>query len=157
MDNTELLDSNYTGSGLVVTDEAKAYFREAARWSTFLGILGFVMSGLLVLAGIGASVAMSALGGSSDFSTLGFNPAFLGLFYIILGVIYIFPSLYMYNFGSKTKRGIDGNDQAAAVEGWRNLKSFFRFMGIFAIIALVVYALAIIGIGVFGAYAASNY
>ena len=145
MENTPILDSELE-SGITLSSEAKGFIFEAGRWAQFLAILGFVGAGLLVLIGI----VMMAMGGfmGDAFSELGFPPALLGVFYIALAVIYIFPSLYLYQFATKAKAALQRSNTSLLTESLGALKSTFKFYGIMAIVFISIYFLAII-IGVF--------
>ena len=74
-----------------------------------------------------------------------------GLFYILLGLVYFFPVLYMYRFSTYAKQSLvqistggSSNELMANAIGY--LKKHFRYVGIFTIFLLVVYMLVIIGL-----------
>ncbi len=139
---------NYSNaSGLSSLD--KEYLYTAAKWSRFLGIIGFVMTGIVALA------AFSSLFLGSIFSKLGSdNPyssgalaglgAMMVFIYVIFGAIYFFVSLYLYNFGTKTKLALNENNSNALTEGLKNLKSFFSLSGIMAAVFVAIYGLIIV-------------
>ncbi len=130
---------------LQVDQQASVFLAESARWARFLAILGFVMCGLLVLVGLfmgsffAGRMSSMNMGGSSMFSG--------GLFtfiYILIALLYFFPCLYLFHFGSKMRTALRNNDQEILLESFRNLKSCFKFYGILAIIVLGFYAIALI-------------
>jgi hypothetical protein len=133
------------------------YLSETARWSRFLSILGFILCGLMALMGLFFGSFMSRLMPNG-----GENPAFAmigaGVFstvFIICALIMFFPTLYLYNFSTKTRRALSNNDQPVLAESLKNLKSFFKFFGILAIIYLSLYALALIS-AIIGAMVGSH-
>ena len=65
----------------------------------------------------------------------------VGLIYIAIAVVYYFPINYLHRFSKEMKLGVIGNDQQSVASGFENLKSLFKFMGIFTIITLSIYAL----------------
>ena len=127
---------------LHVDHNGSSFLREIAKWSKFLSIVGFVMIGLLLL-GI-------VFGGSTmltTFSSAGYGEAagIIGMFYIglvaVIMLIYFFPCLYLYKFASKMQAALRNNDQDTLNASFENLKSCFKFMGIFTIICLSIYGL----------------
>lgn len=122
---------------LRLTDHDKANFLETARWGKFLSIVRFVMSGFIVLAGL--AMFGGAFGGV--YPGLGGG---VGIIYVLMSLLYIFPSLYLYRFSTQIKDGIQGNDQGRSSEAYNNLRRLFLFMGVLMIIMLSIYALAIL-------------
>jgi uncharacterized membrane protein len=128
------------------------YLNEAARWARFLSIVGFITSGLMIIFGVffasALSTIMSGMSSESGFAMMG--GGFLSFMYIFLALIIFFPSLYLFNFSSKMRRAFQNNDQQVLSDSLKSLKSFFKFYGIFTVIILSFYVLAIIA-GVIGA------
>ena len=121
------------------------YLSEAARWSRFLSIIGFIYCGFMVLIGLFFGSLMSRmlpLSGDSGMSAMG--GGFFGVFIIIMSLVMFFPSLYLWNFSTKIRRAFNNNDQPLLTESLKNLKSFFKFYGILLIIVLSFYVLALI-------------
>jgi heme/copper-type cytochrome/quinol oxidase subunit 2 len=121
------------------------YLSEAARWSRFLSVLGFIYCGFMVIFGIffGSVKTMMMPGvGDSEFSSVA--NGFIGVFIIIMSLVMFFPALYLWNFSSKLRKAFNNNDQPSLTESLKNLKSFFKFYGILLIIVLSFYALALI-------------
>lgn len=126
---------------LTITKEIKDYLLETAKWGKFLAIVGFVGMGLLLLMGvilvIGFSTFNSVPGVILPFRVMGF-------IYITIAIIYYFPIRYLFNYSVLLKNGFTSANQQEITSGFENLKSIFRFMGIFTIIVLALYALIII-------------
>lgn len=143
MDNNPLLDSDMgADNGLSLSNDARFFLNEAARWARFLAILGFIGAGFLVLAGLGVLAMGTAL--SPQMSELGFSPALFGFLYLIIAVVYLFPSLYMYNFANRAQGAVKGNSSSQLTESMGFLRSTFRFYGIVAIIFIAFYLLLMI-------------
>ena len=112
-------------------------------WKRFLGILGFISAGFLFLAGIiftaGMSSAFAALGtGGTGMSLL------LGLVYILMGLFYIFPSLYLFRSGRAISDfGVsDSPDDLVKAAG--NARRFWKLVGIYAIVMLALVPVMIV-------------
>ena len=146
------MEENYTHyeeatpAGLTLSAEDIAYLRETQKWAKFLGILGFVFTGLMVVAGLGMSAFMSSAF-SEEMAVPG--PIITG-FYVLLAVLYFFPSLYLYRYGSHLKVALAQRNNQLLTLAFRNEKSFFKFCGILMVIMLVFYGLMIVGFALFG-------
>jgi hypothetical protein len=64
--------------------------------------------------------------------------------YIVIAVFYFFFSFYLFQFGSRIKKGILFTDAGGISNGLGKLKSFFKLWGITTIAILAIYALIII-------------
>ncbi len=139
---------------LVLTFEAQTYLREAGKWAVFLSIIGFIICGFIVLAALFAGAMMSAV---SRFSTgpmaataMAGMGGLITVVYLLGALIYFFFSLYLYQFGSRVKKGIMFLDSLHVTNALGKLKSFFKLWGIITIVVLCFYALAIICAILFG-------
>ena|SRR5690606_4169872 len=161
MENEFSSSSSSSLFGLSINETNKTELAEAARWAKFLAILGFIMCGLIVLGGIFAGTIFSTLmsGNMQEIEGMeGGMPAGFGgimaVFYIIFALIYFFPCLFLFRFANQMKAALATNEQGALNSSFQNLKSMFRFLGIFTIVMLAVYVIAIL-IGIIGAAAMS--
>ncbi len=131
---------------LVITHDVRMFLQETAKWAKFLSIVGFVMLGFLVIMALFISVFMGAMMSempeAGPFGAMG--GGLIGVFYILIALIYFFPILYLYRFATKMKTALNNNDQSYLSASFKNLKSCYKFMGIFMIIVLGFYALGIV-------------
>ena len=129
-----------------------SFLREAARWSRFLAIIGFIYCGFMVLCGlfIGSIMSMMApaMGGDTIFAAVG--SVFMGSLIIGFALLLFFPAYYLFNFSSKMHKALQNNDQPVLTESLKNLKSFFKFYGVLVIVGLSFYILIFIA-GIIGA------
>ena len=131
---------------LQVDHEASIYLKEAARWAKFLAILGFIGCGLVVLFGLFAGSIFARLysrAGMDGAMVSGYGAGY-AIFYILMALLYFFPCLYTYNFGSKMQVALRSNDQTQLNQSFKNMKSCYRFMGILTIIWLGLVAIGIL-------------
>lgn len=142
MENNSAFDS----FELQLTNESKSFLREAGKWANFLGVLGFIGLGFMVIGAFSIIAMGSAFGsmggGAGAFGAIG--STFLGVIYLLMVLLYFFPVLYLYRFGSKVKKAFANNDTAMLTSSLENLKSHYKFVGILAIIMLSFYVLAIL-------------
>lgn len=129
---------------LKIDQQAASYLSEAAKWARFLAILGFILCGLMALGSfflgtIISEAMMTYTGNAGAFGGAAFTIMYLGI-----ALLLFFPTLYLYKFATKVKNAVRSNDQQALDISLKNLKSFFKFHGIVAIITLSFYVLALV-------------
>lgn len=135
-------------SQLEVDESIRVYLAETCKWGKFLAIVGFVFIGLMVIGGI----AITSVLGEVLQKTAGmpFNFRWFGLIYAVIGGIALFPTLYLFRFSTKTGAAVRTLDQMSLQEGISNLKSLFKFYGVFTAIVLGLYGLIFV-FGILGA------
>jgi hypothetical protein len=148
------------GAGIVLTPEAQTYLRESGKWANFLGIVGFVLCGFIVIGALFAGAMMAtmtklapAAGPAGVFASMG--GGFIAVIYLLIALVYFFFSLYLYQFGSKIKKGVMFADTEGVTTALGKLKSFFKLWGILTIVVLCLYALIFVGAIIFGLAATS--
>ena len=105
----------------------------------------------MLLAIIFAGSTMATMFSSTAYGEAGsvFGAVYIGVVAVIM-LIYFFPCLYLFKFATKMQVALRNNDQDTLNVSFENLKSCFKFMGIFTIICLSLYGLVF----VFGIFAA---
>jgi hypothetical protein len=135
----EGLDSNMVRENTsFINREVENYLAESAKWGKFLAIMGYIGIGLIVLVAIGVMAIGSA---SPLFPGMGMNMGAVGLIYIVIAAFYFFPVYYLHQFSLKIKQGLNSQDPQSITTGFQNLKSLFKFMGIFTIVIISIYVL----------------
>ena len=156
METNETLEHADPGPGLVLNFEAQGYLREAGKWAYFLGIIGFIGTGFVLLIAFFAGAVFSRMAALRPEAVI---PAGIGGFmsfvYVLIAVFYFFFSFYLYQFGYRVKRGLMYNDVNEVTNATGKLKSFFKMWGITTIVVLCFYALMILIFIVIGVGAAS--
>jgi len=133
-----------------LTESMLQYLKEASPWLRFIGILGFIGSGLSVLFGIIISV-FSSIVASEITGTFGNAPVWLVMiFYIAVGAVAFFPARFTYNFGAMIKKYQFSNSDEDLETAFKNNKSLWKFNGIMAIIVLSLTPAMIIIFVLFG-------
>jgi hypothetical protein len=144
---------------IILSEEAQYYLQKAGQWAYFLGIVGFVLSGIFVLGSLFIGSIFSMLSKLQPEAATPYPAAmggFLSFVYILLAIFYFFFSLYIYQFGGRIKNGILHSNSAEITIAFSKLKSFFKLWGISTVVIISLYALifivAIIGgaIGIIG-------
>ncbi len=122
-----------------VSEMSVEMLRQTKPWVFFLGVLALIGSGLMALVGLGMLVlgaVASASGGPPTFV--------LGLVYLPMALLYIYPGIKLWKYGSAIGRLVstrDGGDLDAALS---EQKSFWKYMGIMMLVLIVFETLMIV-------------
>ena len=142
---------------LEVSDLAKSYLSETAKWAKFLAIVGFVSVGLIAIIAFFIGTIFSTISALAPTPTP-FPAQSMGIgmtiFYLAIAVLYFFPCLYLYKFATKTKVALANDDSDVLTEALENHKSMFKFMGIMTAIMVGMYALIFVFAAIAGGFAA---
>jgi hypothetical protein len=134
-----------------INEESQSHLRDIAKWAKFLAIIGFILGGLISLAGVLVMIAGPAL--SSLMGDMGIALSAMGIVYVFAGFLYIYPSLKQLRFANQIVQGFDKQDQPTITSAFQNLKSVFRYWGILTVIIIGLYVLIFIGGILFGVIA----
>jgi hypothetical protein len=135
-------------TGMVINESVKADLLCSAKWAKFLSIVGCVSVVLLIIFGICTIAFMSAMTGSNVFPAMpgmGGIQAVMGVYYIILAALMIYPIIKGFQFANGVKKACLTGNEAELARGISGLKSILQFWGVLTIIALVIYGLFIVG------------
>ncbi|MCX2742198.1 DUF5362 family protein [Pontibacter anaerobius] len=154
------MDSGLYGSApapqhVSINPPSAGYLQEIAKWGKFLAIVGFVMIGFMVVAGLFAGAAMGSLffpqesvGGAAGI----IGGGFFAFFYLLFALLYFFPVLYLYRFSGKMQDALRLQNEELLTTSFANLKSLFKFVGILTIVMLSFYVLGLLfmflGVGI---------
>ena len=149
MENSTDETSASSNRELVLENETVLYLLETSRWANLLSIVGFIGVGFLLIFGLLVGTLMNNIN-APVFSS--FSSGLVSAFYLLLAVVYIMPVLYLFRFASRMKFAIQEMNQEALNGAFKNMKSFFRFLGIMTIAILFVYALILISVIMFSLF-----
>lgn len=155
METNENFEQPGIDTGVFLNFEAQSYLREAGKWAYFLGIIGFILTGFIVLCAFFVGTIFSLMGRLQQMAVPVGVGGFMSLIYMVFAVFYFFFSFYLYQFGYRIKKGVMYNDAAEVSNALGKLKSFFKLWGVTTIVILCFYALMILIAVVVGVGAAS--
>jgi hypothetical protein len=141
---TQPVDSTPDDAYLTINRVAAAYLLETSKWANFLSIMGFVLTGIIVLVGLFAGSIFSMMPQSEMGNMPGGVGTMMTGLYLILGVVYFFPSWYLFKYAQKLKASLSTRNSQELVTAFENQKSLYKFWGIFAIIMLAIYGVMIL-------------
>jgi hypothetical protein len=128
-------------SPIELNEEIQYYLYETAKWCKFLSIVGFVFIGLLIIGAFAAGTFISKFAAASPGAPV--SAAFITVIYVLMALIYFFPTFYLYRFAVNTKAGINTGSQAEMTTAFSNLKSVFKFWGIFTLVIIIFYTIVL--------------
>lgn len=110
-------------------------------WTLLLAILGFVSVFLMALGGILSFIGFSQMphqGAGAPFPFF-----FMALGYLLMSILYFVPSYLLLKYATSLGRFLDGEGQQAGERAFSYHKSFWKFIGILALISIGIAILAI--------------
>ncbi len=120
--------------------------RQAMWWARFMAIVGFFVTGLLMVIALGCMVggaswsyAMNSLfmQGYGAYDYMGAPFVIMGVAYLIIAVITFFQAYFLFMAGDKVRRALAAGDDTLLAQGMMNLKRYFRLIGILTLIGVV--------------------
>jgi hypothetical protein len=129
---TPVVPEKLSNTGTLLSETLLRYLKEASPWLRFVGIMGIIGSGFVVLAGIIAVIAALA---ATEFLE-GIPTVLISLVYLPAGALLFFPSFFTYNFGAKIRSYLINNLEEDLELAFKNNKSLWKFNGILYIIYL---------------------
>lgn len=117
-------------------------------WVRLLSILGFIGAGFMLLAGIGMAVFGAAVPGAGGWQAGGAMAA-IGLVYICMALLYLMPSMYLWQYGTGIAAYLADPQDAQLERALQAQRKFWKFTGVLAVIGIVFFFVSI-GFGVLG-------
>ncbi|RAJ29620.1 DUF5362 family protein [Pedobacter cryoconitis] len=130
---------------LWITEDIRSYIYDAAKWTRFLSIVGFVLTAMFVMSAFSVGAMLSTLS-----TTMPGNPMLkLGstvwtIIYLLFALLQFYPSFLLYKFSTSATKAVLFADQPSLGEAISKLKSFFKFWGILTIVIIALYILMIV-------------
>lgn len=121
---------------------------ETRKWTSFFAILGIIGAAFLIIAGL---VFIIVLPHYNDMENIPYSVGLIGYVYLLMSVLMILPVVYLLRFGTKLNRALKNNDQLVLGDAFHNLALHFRVIGIYTIVSIAIYFIAIAVLVVFGA------
>ena len=118
-------------SSFNITESMLLSLSQTKPWARLLSIIGFLSIGFMIIAGISNMFMFSKFNAES-----GFHPGVMFFaMHILMGVLYFFPSLFLFRFSSSIGRLLDGGGATEMEEALTHQKSFWKFVGILSLIS----------------------
>lgn len=135
-----------TENSLTFGSKTKEVLAEIAKWSRFVGIVGFAMCGILLVVSLAIVFMGKEIG--AQLSAVGQSSTAInsttGIVYAIIAVLYYFPAKNIFDFSVYMKQAVEHNDQESIDYSFDRLRAFFKFIGMVALVAIGFYGIAFI-------------
>jgi len=115
---------------------------EMTRWTKFLAIVGFILMGIMLMAAIFSSMALSSLSSNPLFAGLGGTA--LILFYVIILSLYFYPVYSLWKYSTLMKVALHTSDKKKFNDAIVYLKNMFKYFGIVTLVVLGLNGLGLI-------------
>lgn len=121
-------------------EESKIYVNETRKWMKLFGIIMIIGIVCLIVMAISFMSGGSALANtlSGNLPEINGVTAVIGVVYLIFAGIMVLPTIYIFRAVKAAKDAVESNDNAQMVEFLKNTKSYWKFMGIYTIVMLVL-------------------
>jgi hypothetical protein len=130
-----------------ITTESLAFLVKAAKWGKFMAILGFIVTGLLLVSGVLMSFVFNAVQDEMVPLNMPFPPIVLSVIYILIAGVYIIPVIFLNSFCNNVLKAANFCSTEHLTKSLKNLKNLFVFIGVSTVIILAVYLIALIIVG----------
>jgi hypothetical protein len=121
-----------------IDQESLNYLSTTRKWTMFLAIIGFIFLGLFVVIGVIAGTFLSAFNtGDKGFAI---PDAFIFIILLVLAAVYFFPILFLFRFSKHMANAVSTLEKVEINKAFKNLKSYFIYIGVMIIIVLLLYA-----------------
>lgn len=116
---------------------SKEFLAEAAKWTAFLAILGFIGIGFFFIAGL-VMLSFSSMSKSMTGSFV------MSIVYLLVAGFYLVPINFLYKFSTNMKNALRNNNQSSLANAFEYLKSHYKFIGILTLILISFYVMILI-------------
>ena len=148
MENNENMSTSGTKNEFPqLTPETVAFLLKAARWGKFLAILGFIVTGLMLIAGILMSFVLGMLPEDMVPLNMPFSARIISFIYIVIAGVYFVPVIFLNSFCNNAIKAVNLSNTENMTTSIRNLKNLFVFVGISTIVILAIYTILMIVVG----------
>jgi len=121
-----------------VSETSNDYLKKTAPWMKFVSIVGFIMCGIMVIAGF---VMMLNSGNTFSGSNIGIGAGFL---YLVGAVIFFIINRFLFLYANGVNKVYKLNDYDALETAFKMQKNFWKIVGIFFIIYISLIAIAMV-------------
>jgi len=118
------------------------HLKSAGKWSMFIGIIGFILLGIIIVAGILAGTFLAAFNkGDSGFIL---PDALIMIIMLAVAVICLFHVFFLMRFSKHASNAVRLHNSTELKKAIKSLKLYFIYIGILIIILLSGYLAALV-------------
>lgn len=156
MEDNQIIDNiGDENSKLFITREGRELLFQAANWSLFFVVIGFIMLAFNALMGLAFFWIGSRIPeGQPGVSEVQMIFPITGAFFLVITALFIFPFVKLLNFANIAKKAARQEDSAQLTLAFRHLKEHYKWFGLLFVGSIV---LSIVGSMIFGAMQTMSY
>jgi protein-S-isoprenylcysteine O-methyltransferase Ste14 len=139
------METNLENKSIEIGQESLNHLNTTRKWAMFLAIMGFIFLGIMLLFGVIAGVFLSAF--KDNMESSGLTGIIMGVFFVIMAAVYFFPLLYLFRFSKHIAAAVQTLSKDDLYKAFKNLKSYFVYIGVLIIVMLSVYVVVLIVAG----------
>ena len=143
MENNE----NLLNNELQVDPVVQGHLSETAKWARFLGMVGFIFSGLVLVSALANFINYSNYSSRDIYfkSRSGAVSPGISIFILLaVAVVWFMTSLFIYRFATKMKVALQNYDQFSFTDAMDNLSRNYKFLGIVTIVYIFLVILGVL-------------
>lgn len=135
---------------IVMNDLMEEGLNKMVYWGKFFSVLGFVGVAFMLFGGLGMlispmSSSASPLSAMPELAQFGSMMKYYSLLYLVMAVLYYFPSKYLYDFSVLGRKALVRSSQDDMGKALSSLGSAFKFWGVFTIVIFSIYVVVLLG------------
>jgi hypothetical protein len=112
--------------------------RRTAPWVRLMSVVLFISCALMMVGGLIFAIALAVGLGGDTSRPAGAAPAMaVGVVYAVMGLINLFPAVFLTRFANRAKAYVASRTVPHLEEALDAQRSYWKFMGIFMIVAFV--------------------
>lgn len=140
------MDKNQENIKIDIGQESLGHINSIRKWTLFISIIGFIITGIFLIIGSSAGIFLSAFDKGSSITGL---PGWMFIAIIlIISVLFLISFFYLYRFSRLSAEVVKELNEKKIGIAFLNLKKHYLITGIVLIIIIVFYFVAFIVSGV---------
>ena len=145
MENLQETNEQENIPKLIITEDIRSYLYDMAKWANFLAIVGFVITGLMVLTSFTIGPAMSTDAKlAAAMAASGVSPMGITICCLVFAFAIFYPSLLLFKYATRAKVGVLYGEQASLDEAFSKIKSLFKYWGIITLVGIALYVMLVV-------------
>lgn len=117
--------------------ESLNHLNAIRKWTMFFSVIGFIFIGLMLIAGIIAGTFLSVFDTGNPGA--GTTRWIMIVVFVAVAMVYYFPVRFLFRFSLHTRNAVQTTNKEELRLAFKNLRSFFVYLGILLIICLLLY------------------
>jgi hypothetical protein len=131
-------------AGSQITPAMLRYLKQTKSWVRFISLMIFIGTVLVFLLGLVLILGAGLLSSLSRDVFGGAPLGLLGFVYTVFACLSFFPALYLSRFAGGIKKALSKDEAGGIEDALKNQRAFWRYMGIFLLIILVLQIVAVL-------------